>query len=43
MKGKDGALDLTASDPFIVKELLNSTCINTRADTHVLYARYKKA
>ena len=40
MKGKDGALDLTASDPLIAGELLNSTCRNTRADTHVLYARY---
>ena len=30
MEGKDGALDL------IAREVLNSTCIYTRADTHVL-------
>ena len=37
MKGKDGALDLTAIGPLIAREVLYSTCINTRADTHARY------
>ena len=34
MKGEDGAVDLTASDPLTAVVVLNS--IYTRADTHVL-------
>ena len=35
--GKHGALDPTAIAPFAAVNVLNST-INTRANTHVLYA-----
>ena len=36
---KHGALDHTAISPFAAVDILNST-INTRVDTHVLYASY---
>ena len=36
---KDGALDLSAIVSLAPVDVLNST-INTRADTHVLYASY---
>ena len=36
---KHGALDPTAIVPLAAVDVLNST-INTRADTHVLYASY---
>ena len=36
---KHGALDPTAITPLAAVDVLNST-INTRVDTHVLYASY---
>ena len=39
MWGVDDALDLTTIDPLTAEDVLNST-INTRGDTHVLYASY---
>ena len=36
---EDGALGPTAIAPLAAVEVLNST-INTRADTHILYASY---
>ena len=36
---KHGVLDPTAIVPLAAVDVLNST-INTRADTHVLYASY---
>ena len=42
MEGEDGASGRTASDPLTVVDVKNCTCINSRADTHLLYASYIK-
>ena len=41
MEGVDGALDLTATDPHTAIVVLKS--IHNRADTNILYARFKIA
>ena len=41
MEGEDGTLDLTATGPFTAVSDSNSTCTNTRADTHSCTLRYR--